>query len=121
MTLIAQLKDSKELHAAAEDYLKLLNSSIGRFESLVAGLDQDIARQEAYLKARGKISDDVDFPLESLRKRHGNLTRSLETLRVRLPAAQLALQESAERLTRLVNELDRTLDDEAAIPDTAEQ
>ncbi|OGG54353.1 hypothetical protein A3C20_00190 [Candidatus Kaiserbacteria bacterium RIFCSPHIGHO2_02_FULL_55_25] len=122
MSLVAKLKDANEAYAVAEDLLELLNSSVARYESLAAGLDRDVASQEAYLKARQKTSDVADFPLESLRKRHSNLTSSLETLRVRVPAAQLALQESAENLADLVRVIDRTLDgQEVEIPDTAEQ
>ncbi len=121
-SLIAKLKDANEAYVAAEDFLELLNNSIALYESFVAGLDRDVARQEAYLGARKDAPDVADLPLESLRKRHSNLMRSLETLRVRVPVAQLALQESAERLADLVKVIDRTLDgQEVEIPDTAEQ
>ena len=120
--LAAKLKDAKEMHAAAEDFVELLNSSVVRFESLAIGLGNDIAAQEAYLAERRKSSDVADLPLESLRKRHGNLAHSLQTLRAHAPAAELALQESTEHLTRLVTAVDRTLDaQEVKIPDTAEQ
>ena len=121
MSLVAMLKDAKEAHAAAEDFLKLVNSSIVRFESLAAGLDQEIARQEAFLATRKKVSEGIDLPLESLRKRRGNLSSSLETLRARVPAAELAFTQSTERLTELVNAAERTLGgQETASPATAE-
>ena len=109
MSLVTKLKDAKEAHAAAKDFLELLNVSVARFELLTATLDEGIARQETFLRARN-MPEEGDFPLASLRKRRSNLAHSLETLRVRVPGAQTAFKESAEGLLGLANAIDRALD-----------
>lgn len=108
MSVFDDLKEAREANLAAEEFAKAMERSMRRYESLVAELDADIARQEKYLQPRN-IPADTDLVIESLRKRRTNLVSSLETLRAHAPEAERAFARSTERLVQILTLAQREL------------